>query len=60
MGNFNDKPYPKLKGKWYKALGGGIRYFTFMGPLRFDVGFPLDRDHKDPRYRIYVSIGQAF
>lgn len=43
--------------------GGGIgfRYFTAIGPLRLDVGIPINRrtDIDDP-FQIYVSIGQAF
>ncbi len=51
---------PTVDAKWYKSVGVGLRYFTFFGPLRFDVGFPLDRREMDPAFRIYASIGQAF
>jgi len=52
---------PNFKGKWFKSTGFGLRYFTFFGPLRFDLAFPLDRrPHIDPYYRILVSIGQMF
>ncbi len=53
--------FPKLDEKWYKSVGIGFRYFTFLGPLRLDVAFPLDRrKHIDPKYRILFSIGQTF
>ena len=52
--------YPNFCKKWYKSVGIGLRYYTFFGPLRLDVGFPLDRRSFDPRYRIYISIGQTF
>lgn len=43
------------------AAGLGFRYFTPIGPLRLDVGFPLDRRKDiDDAFQIYVSIGQAF
>ena len=43
------------------AAGLGFRYFTPIGPLRLDVGFPLDRRTEiDDAFQIYVSIGQAF
>jgi translocation and assembly module TamA len=43
------------------GAGVGLRYFTVVGPLRVDLGFPLDRrDGMDDRYQLYVSIGQAF
>lgn len=51
---------PTFNAKWYKSVGGGLRIFTFFGPLRFDIGFPLDRRKIDPAFRIYASIGQTF
>jgi translocation and assembly module TamA len=52
---------PTFNAKWFKSVGLGLRYFTFFGPLRFDVGFPLDRRQGvDPSFRIYASIGQTF
>lgn len=40
--------------------GGGLRYFSPIGPIRLDVGVPLDRQSSDDAFQIYVSIGQAF
>jgi translocation and assembly module TamA len=38
-----------------------LRYYTPIGPLRFDVAFPLNkRPGVDDSYAIYVSLGQAF
>lgn len=55
------KQYPDINKKWYKSVGIGLRYFSFFGPLRLDVGFPLDRRKKfDSKYKIYGSIGQTF
>lgn len=54
------KGYPRLDAHWFKSVGIGLRYFTIFGPIRVDVGFPLDRRHLDPRYRFYTSIGQSF
>lgn len=52
---------PNFHEKWFKSVGLGLRYFTFLGPLRFDIAFPLDRRKGiDPFYRILVSIGQTF
>lgn len=52
---------PSFNAKWFKSVGIGARYFAFFGPLRFDVGFPLDRRKKiDPSFQIYASVGQAF
>lgn len=61
IGNVELESFIHFKGKWYKSVGIGGRYFSFLGPLRVDVGFPLDRRKKiDSRYRILVSIGQMF
>lgn len=42
------------------AAGFGVRYFTAVGPLRLDFGFPLDRRPSDDVFQFYISIGQAF
>lgn len=61
MGSVSLTSLPKWDEKWYKSVGIGFRYFTFLGPLRFDVAFPLDRRPEiDSFYRILVSIGQTF
>ncbi len=59
-GTVTRKRYPTLASKWYKSAGIGLRYFTFFGPLRLDVGFPMNRRPFDPSYRIYASVGQTF
>ena len=61
MGSVYLTPYPTIHGKWYKSAGLGLRFFTFMGPFRLDIGFPLDRRKDlDPVYKVLVSIGQMF
>lgn len=43
------------------GAGMGVRYFTFLGPLRLDVAVPLDRrEGVDDAFQFYLSIGQAF
>lgn len=42
------------------GAGVGARYYTNFGPLRFDVGIPLDRREGESAIAVYVSIGQAF
>ena len=61
FGTVTNSEIPQFNAKWYKSLGIGLRYFAFFGPLRFDIGFPLDRRKGiDPRFRIYASVGQTF
>jgi translocation and assembly module TamA len=43
------------------GAGVGVRYFTPVGPFRFDIAIPLDRrDGVDDSFQIYVSLGQSF
>jgi translocation and assembly module TamA len=61
FGTVSGKEMPNPNGKWFKSVGAGVRYFAFFGPLRFDVGFPLDRRKGiDPAFRIYATVGQSF
>lgn len=61
MGNVYKNILPSFSGKWLKSVGLGFRYFSFMGPFRLDVGFPLNkREYHDNTYRVLVSIGQSF
>ncbi|MGL5263312.1 MAG: autotransporter assembly complex protein TamA [Candidatus Rhabdochlamydia sp.] len=61
LGNVQTYQHLALDGKWFKSVGLGLRYFTFVGPFRLDIAFPLDRrKHIDSVYKILVSIGQTF
>jgi translocation and assembly module TamA len=61
FGTVTHEQWPQIHTKWYRSVGGGVRYFTFFGPLRLDVGFPLDRrKHLDTWGKIYASIGKCF
>lgn len=61
FGNVFASPLPDFKGKWFKSLGMGFRYFSFLGPLRLDLAFPLDRRQDlDPKWWVFASLGQSF
>lgn len=61
IGNVYLEEWPTFKGKWRKSAGIGFRYFSFMGPIRLDVAFPLDRrEGIDPHWWVFVSLGQSF
>jgi translocation and assembly module TamA len=42
------------------GAGLGLRYATAIGPLRLDVGVPLNPQPGDSSYAFYVGLGQAF
>ncbi|MFN4134581.1 MAG: autotransporter assembly complex protein TamA [Novosphingobium sp.] len=42
------------------GAGLGIRYETNFGPIRIDVGTPLNPSRGDARIGVYVALGQAF
>jgi len=42
------------------GAGLGVRYETGFGPLRIDVGAPLDRHPGESRVGVYIALGQAF
>ena len=45
---------------WRFAIGLGARYYSSFGPIRVDVGFPLNRQEGDGLLAVTVSLGQAF
>jgi translocation and assembly module TamA len=45
----------------FYGVGGGVRYYTPIGPVRLDVAIPLRRYDSDPEaFQIYIGLGQAF
>ena len=45
---------------WKFAAGLGVRYYSSFGPIRIDVGVPLNREKGDGPFAVTVSLGQAF
>ena len=58
-GTIGETPTPTLRGAKIGA-GLGIRYKTNFGPIRLDLGTPLNRSPGDGRIGVYISLGQAF
>lgn len=42
------------------GAGLGMRLFTAIGPIRFDIAMPLNKRAHDDNFQIYFSIGQSF
>jgi translocation and assembly module TamA len=59
-GNVYDQSFPKLGNRLLYDTGIGARYYTPVGPVRFDVAVPLSKRPGDAPFQIYISLGQAF
>ncbi len=58
-GSIYDTRIPKFSDF---RLGAGIggRYYSSFGPIRIDVGTPINPRKGDPKLTVFVSLGQAF
>jgi outer membrane translocation and assembly module TamA len=59
-GAIDERPFRYDLGDLQYSVGPGIRYQTPIGPLRLDLGIPLNPPHGVKSWRIHFSIGQAF
>ncbi|WP_419722919.1 autotransporter assembly complex protein TamA [Sphingobium aquiterrae] len=58
-GNISTSFLPRFRDLRIGA-GVGARYYSNFGPIRIDVGTPINPQKGDPRIAVYVSLGQAF
>jgi translocation and assembly module TamA len=58
-GNIYTSPLPKFS-EFRLGTGLGVRYYSSFGPIRIDVGTPINPQPGDPSVAVYVSLGQAF
>ncbi len=58
-GTLSTKALPDSKD-WQIGVGIGARYYSSFGPIRIDVGTPLNRQQGDGRIAVVVGLGQAF
>lgn len=60
-GNSFDAMLPNLREGIYFGGGVGIRYYTEIAPIRFDVAMPLNAPAGTKNsVQFYISLGQAF
>lgn len=52
--------YPGSDTKIKVGAGIGVRYYTILGPLRFDFAVPLSPESGDDDFAIYAGLGQVF
>jgi translocation and assembly module TamA len=58
-GSLTTEAIPDFKD-WRFAVGIGARYYSSFGPIRIDLGVPLNRQKGDGPFAVTVSLGQAF
>lgn len=58
-GNIYSAALPDFTGLRFGA-GIGARYHSSFGPIRIDVGTPINPQPGDSRVTVFVSLGQAF
>ncbi len=59
-GTVSEELFPAFDEGVQVAVGGGLRYFSPIGPLRLDVGVPVNPRKADDSFQVYISLGQAF
>ena len=58
-GSLSRREVPDM-GNWRFGAGLGLRYYSSFGPIRIDVGTPINRQKGDGIVAVTVSLGQAF
>lgn len=58
-GNIYRSALPRFDSFRFGA-GLGVRYHSSFGPIRVDVGTPINPQRGDARVTVFVSLGQAF
>ncbi len=62
-GNVWAEPYHYRFDQLSYSVGGGLRVNTPIGPIRLDVGVPLNNPYNVENFRkvqVFLSVGQAF
>jgi translocation and assembly module TamA len=59
-GSVFSSPTPNFDETLRVGAGPGLRYFSPIGPVRLDIGLPVNKRDSDDSFQLYVSLGQAF
>ena len=60
FGQLSLHPYDLPVSNLRFAAGPALSYTTPVGPIRIDVGFPINKQPNAPNWQFYFSIGQFF
>ncbi|EUK18452.1 outer membrane protein [Commensalibacter papalotli (ex Servin-Garciduenas et al. 2014)] len=42
------------------GVGAGVKYYTPLGPIRFDIAVPVNRPPRGDKFEVYISLGETF
>jgi translocation and assembly module TamA len=59
-GYVGEDAFPETDGEFHAGVGVGVRYNSFIGPIRLDIATPATGDDAFRQVQLYVGIGQAF
>lgn len=52
--------FPDTEGATHAGVGLGVRYNSFVGPIRLDLATPATGEEAFRQVQVYVGIGQSF
>lgn len=60
MGAAGAKSTPDFDEAPRFGAGVGLRYYTGLGAIRFDVATPIAPKRGDPKFGLYIGLGESF
>ncbi|TNC52414.1 outer membrane protein assembly factor [Rubellimicrobium rubrum] len=60
FGAVDEGAFPGGDSESHAGVGLGVRYDTFVGPIRLDVATPASGDDAFGAVQLYIGIGQSF
>lgn len=60
MATVSAESVPSFDDKVYLGAGIGFRYYTSLGPIRIDFAVPTTHTEGQPKFGVYLGLGQAF
>jgi translocation and assembly module TamA len=49
-----------FEGTLRVGVGGGVRYYTPIGPIRVDIAVPMNRPARGDKWELYIGLGENF